>query len=476
MDMTPISAAFAEDEISQNTEDSGVTVWQTNDARRQFENVLHAPTSPGIDMYHRTTPSIPLSARRRTAQQDGMIATQHGVPMTVTRSHLSARPDDSRVITEASQATSSIPSSHAIPDPASADYGEVIEPQRLPTSTHHKVIRHITILSLLTLAAIWGTLAREGLVALNTYSGTSVDPLIWPQAVGCLIMGLATGANRKPIEERYLPAYIMLTTGLCGCITTFSTWMLGVFRAFSNEQDYNRHGLHNVMDALSQTGLTFGMAIAGVAAGTLLSDVINLDRAIALFPSNSKKESNKEEDIGRGKISQPEQSLAVDLSMILLGAAFWAGAALLCRFHASYRHVTFGLTLAPFGAVLRWYLSQLNSTTFSERYSLPLGTLIANLLGTAVVCAAFTGSHAGSQPRSFFGGMTGCTALKGLADGFCGSLSTVSTFAVELRTIKPTTKAVRYAVVSWIAGVLICVILVGAPLWTVGTSGMCPGF
>lgn len=471
---TPSSPASAKHGNANRVEDGDVTVYRSDDASRRFGSVPQAIKGHGSDLDHRTAPSM-LSSNR-TAQQDDVIATQKGAPTTVTRSMSSTRPSTSRVIPDAFQATSSTPSSHTIPDPATADYGEVIEPQRLPTSTHHKVIRHTAILSLLALAAIWGTLAREGLVALNTYSGTSVDPLIWAQTVGCLIMGLATGANRKPIEGRYLPAYIMITTGLCGSITTFSTWMLGVFQAFSNEKHYDRHGFHNVMDALSQTGLTFGMAFAGLTAGDALSDVVNVDRAIALFSSKKKEELDKEEDKGKGKIAQPEQSLAIDSSMILLGAAFWVGAAFLCGFHASYRHVTFSLVLAPFGAVLRWYLSRLNSCPLSERFSLPLGTLIANLLSTAVICAAFTASHAGSQPRPFFGGITGCSALKGLADGFCGCLSTVSTFAVELRTIKPKTKAVRYAVVSWVIGILICVLLVGAPSWSTRIDGSCSGF
>lgn len=49
--------------------------------------------------------------------------------------------------------------------------------------------RSAAVLGLLTFASIWGTLARMGLVALNTYRGQSVDPVVWAQGVACLIMG-----------------------------------------------------------------------------------------------------------------------------------------------------------------------------------------------------------------------------------------------------------------------------------------------
>ena len=68
-----------------------------------------------------------------------------------------------------------------------------------PATGLERTLRHCAILSLLAFMAIWGTLAREGLVALNTYDGMSVDPTIWAQAVGCLVMGWAVG-NRKALE------------------------------------------------------------------------------------------------------------------------------------------------------------------------------------------------------------------------------------------------------------------------------------
>lgn len=68
-----------------------------------------------------------------------------------------------------------------------------------PKDRVERVLRHMSILSLLSFSAIWGTLTREGVVALNTYPGMSIEPTIWAQAVGCLVMGWAVG-HRKVLE------------------------------------------------------------------------------------------------------------------------------------------------------------------------------------------------------------------------------------------------------------------------------------
>jgi len=40
-------------------------------------------------------------------------------------------------------------------------------------------------------ASIFGVLARLGLQALANYNGKCIFPLAYPQALGCLIMGIA---------------------------------------------------------------------------------------------------------------------------------------------------------------------------------------------------------------------------------------------------------------------------------------------
>jgi CrcB protein len=56
-----------------------------------------------------------------------------------------------------------------------------------PVKTSNTLSLHV--LALLIPSSTFGVLARLGLLALGTYDGSSIFPLIYVQAVGCLIMG-----------------------------------------------------------------------------------------------------------------------------------------------------------------------------------------------------------------------------------------------------------------------------------------------
>ncbi|PWN53157.1 hypothetical protein IE53DRAFT_384382 [Violaceomyces palustris] len=372
------------------------------------------------------------------------------------------------------------------------EVGQQLEP---PTrSKTHAILRHLCILSLLSFSAIWGTLAREGLVALNTYSGQSVAPVIWAQSVGCLIMGWAIGENRKYLESWHPPTYIAITTGFCGSLTTFSTWILEVFRALGDQKHFGRGGLHNVMDALTQTGVTLGMSMASLEAGIALSKVFRISDLYLLLGFDRfflagggggsrpyRPEASESTAIAVPTPDKDRVMVMTDLCGILLGALFWVATAILCATYPPFRHVTFAILLAPPGAILRWYLSRLNTSKWatSQRGSTllrwPLGTLAANLSATMFISAIFVGQHVGRSPSASPDAATACYAMYGFQEGFCGCLSTVSTFAVELRNLRPRRRALAYAAFSWSVGILICVLIIGSPWWSIGMDGSCVG-
>jgi fluoride ion exporter CrcB/FEX len=122
-------------------------------------------------------------------------------------------------------------------------------PPPKPVTTRAEAIaatlRTLATLSLIAFFTFWGVLGRLGLTAIGTYSGQSVFPVIWAQTVGCLVMGLCLGAKPE-IEAVFPPLYVGLTTGFCGSMTTFSTWVFQMWQAFANDLGTNHHGFHNV--------------------------------------------------------------------------------------------------------------------------------------------------------------------------------------------------------------------------------------
>lgn len=125
---------------------------------------------------------------------------------------------------------------------------------------------------------------------------------------------------------------------------------------------------------------------------------------------------------------------------------------------AKFRHQATAAILFGFpGALIRYFLSIILN---QRSEALPLGTLSANTLGTALL-AAFHVLQSKNNPLS----PNACSILQGLDDGFCGCLTTVSTFAAEIREF-PARKAVRYAIVSWVLGQVMMVLIFGISLWT----------
>lgn len=340
--------------------------------------------------------------------------------------------------------------------------------------------------ALVAFASLWGTLTRLGLSGLNTYDGQSIAPIIWAQAVGCLVMGWMTYPRNKATMERwYKPAFTMVTTGYCGSTTSYSTWVFGVFQAFSNNLHYNRHGLHNVMDALTQTAATIGMSFAGFWAGRTLGGLVRLaylEEALSHITrrSHSIPRVDTSSTLEQGEKTQRTRYL--HLASVALGTAFWIGAILLCALYSPFRKVSFTLVLSPLGALVRWQLAKLNKPLgqaplvwYSPR-GWPVGTLTANLVAITILCVVYTAQYVGYETGPASRGAytaNACDALYAVQNGFCGTLSTISTLIVELSLMRPPRAAFAHLFFSWAMGILISILLVGAPWWAIGMQGGC---
>lgn len=378
----------------------------------------------------------------------------------------------------------------------------------------------IYTISYLIFFSFWGTLARLGVQWLTFYPGTPiVTPVVWANFGGCVLMGFLSedqalfrdewwlvntdtvrshaekrasrgskqsgiAFNPDQIEEgerkdrkKAIPLYIGLTTGFCGCFTSFSSFARDVFLALSNSlptplnhpADYtavslttsstvSRNGGYSFLALIAVILYTLALALGGLLFGAHL--------ALALQPYTP-------------KLSIRIIRRILDRLIPFLAIGCWLGALFLCiwppdRHHAveTWRgEVLFALVFAPLGCLLRFYAS-LHLNGIAPAF--PLGTFAANMFGTALEGMCYDLAHVGLATSMLAGGgRVGCQLLQGIQDGFCGSLTTVSTLATELNALRRK-HAYVYGAGSVGGALCLMVVIMGSVRWSVGwTETVC---
>ncbi|CAK9441995.1 uncharacterized protein LODBEIA_P58020 [Lodderomyces beijingensis] len=327
-----------------------------------------------------------------------------------------------------------------------------------------KYRKYLPIILNIVHGAVWGVLARKGLMNLTTYSGSYLSGVIWANFTACLVMGLSIEGDGLWLflleHEVYsnkgsIPVYTGITTGFCGTLSSFSTVILDLFNRCANTvpgSDYHPPNAgYGVMNFLAVVLAEFGLSIMGFHMGKQFAQVID-----HVTPSLTLKQHKILETA-----SMVVAVCLVIITCVLLGT----------KPQGRWRSWTFSMFFAPFGAILRFYLSKYLNSKITQ---FPLGTFSANLLGTLLL-AIFTligrgKLKSGGQISTH---IMGCHVLTGLNDGFCGALTTVSTFVAELFGLK-TLDSYRYGTASVMASFAIMVLVLGSYNWTIGlTEAVC---
>ncbi|KAF3936848.1 hypothetical protein ABW19_dt0205019 [Dactylella cylindrospora] len=287
----------------------------------------------------------------------------------------------------------------------------------------------LTTLSWLIFFSIWGALARIGLSALTTYPGSPLAGVIWANFAGCFVMGFMAEEIRffaaipekekqgdeeiDPSEQHWsvdkkaIPLYIGVTTGFCGSLTSFSTWMRDAFLGMSNTQpEHPRDRGYNVEALLAQIISTVALSVGGLKTGAHAA--LFLRPIIPTMPKDFR--------------------LHLDIIGCVLGPAVWIGVAMMAIFIPKWRGIVlFAGVFAPVGTLVRFGASRKFNPMLP---SFPLGTFIVNISGSMIDAVFILLQH-------YHGvNLIGCEILQGLEDGFCGCLTTVSTWVVEITTLR----------------------------------------
>ncbi|KAI8095098.1 uncharacterized protein B0P05DRAFT_577070 [Gilbertella persicaria] len=289
--------------------------------------------------------------------------------------------------------------------------------------------------------SIVGTLIRIGLNRLQDYSGAPVFSLVYAQWMGCFIMGIAI-KNKNFLLQWYQPSHAAITSGLCGSITTFSSWQLGIFQAFSNYHAYPHTRGKNVLAGLSVFLVTLAMAINGLIFGQHVGEFVS-----------SRYHTTAVEPVPRGFSFAYLKKR--DYLTLLFGILCWVGVILAAIFTQHQKEVALACVFAPLGALTRWYLSFYNN----KLPHFPLGTWVANVFGTMILAAL---SLVQSGPSM---SMISCSVVGALSDGYCGCLTTISTFVVYISYL--------YGTISVVIAQCTMFVILGSYIWSQGVTFSC---
>ncbi|KAF2723624.1 hypothetical protein K431DRAFT_282721 [Polychaeton citri CBS 116435] len=432
--------------------------------------------------------------QREEAANLSEVAAPQPVPTSATGKAVSRR----QPLEDKERGYNAESSGEAIPPPFAAKKPEdYLHPRRPASGSTPRWLTELYTISYLIFWSIWGTLARLGVQWITFYPGAPViTPVLWANVGGSLVMGFLTedqrlfgnawavgtdkGAASK--VKKTIPLYIGLATGFCGSFTSFSSFQRDIFLALSNNLPAPINHPYTggtptsstISDTVTRNGGYSFEALLAVIFSTLALSLgalyVGAHLSLALQPH-----------IPRIPIRLTRNVL--DPLTVFLGWGCWLGAVFMAIWppdrpsgpssrgswaDESWRgEVIFALVFAPLGCLLRFYASlKLNGLVAS----FPLGTFGVNMLGTAIEGMCFDIQHVGvggSGSGIAGGGRVGCQVLQGVMDGFCGCLTTVSTWVAEIDGLKRKHGYI-YALGSVIAGLCLMVVIMGSVRWTVG--------
>lgn len=376
---------------------------------------------------------------------------------------------------------------------------------QLQPKKHNRHATQLYIISYLIFFSILGTLARLGLEAINFYPGTPVNvPVLWANFAGCLILGFIledrnlfmegwghnnehstpSSSLEKAHEEhvkvkKTIPLYIGLAIGFCGSLTSFSTFMEDAFLAISNDlpipQSHpypsgfqvpkssmiiSRNAGYSICALLGVIIITMAVSLSATKAGAHLA--IFMSPYVPTIPFNFTRKY-------------------IDKAIVPIAWLSWLGALIMAIVppdrpggpagksswdEENWRPTILSCLFAPLGCLLRYQLAiKMNGIAGS----FPLGTFTANIFGTAVLGMAFDLNHVSmglGSNAGVGGGLIGCQVLSGVSDGFCGSLTTVSTFCTEIIALGK--RAYLYATVTIATALAFMIVIMGSVRWSIG--------
>lgn len=352
-----------------------------------------------------------------------------------------------------------------------------------PTSIFHCYLIIIT-------CTIIGNITRFGILHLSNYSYSFIAPknTLWPNFVSCLIMGMCQTLNSKEIgwftECPYL--FTGITVGFCGSLSSYSSMMLEVFLfstslnlvniKYNSKLPNRAYGIMEFLSVLlSQMFVSLGAYLFGRAfASDIIVKFIDIcvkRKSSSSFSSSSSPEGSVE------SISYRTLRKYIKFVDFLLAGLAIPLIILFVVLASVYDNVsrsdwTLGPIFGIFGTFARYYISLFFNPLSKKFY---YGTFMCNEFAVLTL-GFFTLVQRGynsSLTGPIVSRINACRIVSSLAGGFCGSLSTISTFINEGYNMD-LAHALNYYIITIALSYILLVITLGAFSWSRGlTESIC---
>lgn len=354
------------------------------------------------------------------------------------------------------------------------------DPEKYEQKAPSQATTEIYAVSWLIFFSILGTLARLGVEAITLYPNSPFPSrVLWANLGGSFVMGFlaedrqlfreewgsanleATPSTHGKIKKT-IPLFIGLATGFCGSFTSFSSYMRDCFLALTNALSppspteafqvsssiASRNGGFSFLALLAILFVHPAVSLAALQTGAHFALLLQ-----PITPTIPFRLTRK----------------VIDPLGVFLGFGCWLGAVFLAIFPpaADWRsRAVLPLVFAPLGCLLRFYASKRLNPIVP---AFPLGTFAVNIFGTMVLGMAWDLQHASTIGASPNGDQRSCAILYGIMEGFCGCLTTVSTWVTELQGLRRR-HAWTYGSTSVGVGLGFMIIIMGSMGWTIGFS------
>lgn len=301
---------------------------------------------------------------------------------------------------------------------------------------------HVAYFCSLSVFAYVGVLTRVYLTQLSAWNGLPLFPAFYPEVVGTAIMGIVI-SHKKLLEKNYKALYQGLATGLCGSITTFSSWNDNASVVLIQ---YNRESPDNATRFIGWITIIV-LGLSGSVAALRFGEHLG-----SISPWSDQRS-------GERVYPTPQRLFRIieTLIFVILWLLTTVTVVAIPLFIYQRYDFMFSFILASLGTYTRWHLAPWNNAL----HHFKLGTFIANISGTFILgIASVLEDHYDKNMGRIVEGL-----IFGVMTGFCGCLSTVSTFIVELTSLSRAHSYV-YGLVSLAIAQLGLLVIRGTYWWT----------